>query len=225
MSPELFYAPGTCAFAAIVAFEEAQADYRLRRLDFARGDQRSGDFLEINPLGRVPALRAPGVVLTELAAILAYIGASYPDAGLLPSDSALLARTYEYLSRFSSTFHLGVALTFRGERFSSDTDVQDKLKAPARAAFTDQLDRLEALYEGLVDGNLVGNRFGLADAFVLVVWRWAAKLEIDTVRYPAWTRTMAQHFERPSVLRAVAAEDGAPLWLGGEEGRAERSGR
>ena len=52
----LYYAPNSCALASHLALEHAGADYVAVRLDFASQQQRSADYLRINPKGRVPAL-------------------------------------------------------------------------------------------------------------------------------------------------------------------------
>ncbi|BDS30573.1 hypothetical protein KAM479c_22970 (plasmid) [Aeromonas caviae] len=52
----LYLAPGTCAMAVRIALVEAGAPHLVKRLDLAAGEQRSPDYLAINPKGRVPAL-------------------------------------------------------------------------------------------------------------------------------------------------------------------------
>ena len=49
----LYYAPNTCALASHIALEDAGAEYRLRRIDFDKEEQRGPDYLAINPKGRV----------------------------------------------------------------------------------------------------------------------------------------------------------------------------
>ena len=51
-----YYSPGSCALASHIALEEAGASYDAKRIDFGANQQRSPDYLKINPKGRVPAL-------------------------------------------------------------------------------------------------------------------------------------------------------------------------
>ena len=51
----LYYAVNTCSLATHIALEDAGADYELRRIDFARTEQQSPDYLKVNPKARVPA--------------------------------------------------------------------------------------------------------------------------------------------------------------------------
>ncbi|MFP5445735.1 MAG: glutathione S-transferase N-terminal domain-containing protein, partial [Betaproteobacteria bacterium] len=52
----LYYTPGTCAQAVRIALEEASAPHQLVRVDFAAAQQRTPEYLAVNPKGRVPAL-------------------------------------------------------------------------------------------------------------------------------------------------------------------------
>jgi glutathione S-transferase len=68
--------------------EDAGADYELRRIDFARTEQQSPDYLKVNPKARVPALVTPSGILTETPAMLAFIAQSFLEAALAPLDDA-----------------------------------------------------------------------------------------------------------------------------------------
>ena len=73
-----YYARGTCALAVHIALEDAGADYEARRVDFAKAEQRTPEYLKINPKGRVPALATARGVLTETPALLVYIAQTHP---------------------------------------------------------------------------------------------------------------------------------------------------
>ena len=69
MALTFFGAQGSCSLATHIALEEAGADYVFRKIDTAAGEQRTADYLKINPKGRVPALVTDHGVLTETPAI------------------------------------------------------------------------------------------------------------------------------------------------------------
>ncbi len=75
----LYYAPGTCALASHIALETAGADYRALRLNFKEQQQRSTEYLRINPKGRVPALVTERGILTETPAILQFVAQTHPE--------------------------------------------------------------------------------------------------------------------------------------------------
>ncbi|HEY1935963.1 MAG TPA: glutathione S-transferase N-terminal domain-containing protein [Acetobacteraceae bacterium] len=80
----LYYATNTCALASHIALEEAGADYSIKRVSFSQNEQRSAEYLAINPKGRVPAIVTQHGILTETPALLAFIAQSYPQSGLAP---------------------------------------------------------------------------------------------------------------------------------------------
>lgn len=105
----LYYTPGTCAQAVRIALEEAGAPYDLVRVDFAAGQQRTPEYLAVNPKGRVPALATPHGTLTETPALLAYVAQSFPEARLAPADAHGFARLQEFHSYLASTVHIAHA--------------------------------------------------------------------------------------------------------------------
>jgi glutathione S-transferase len=62
--------------------EEIGEPYDIHHLSLSKGDNRAPDYLAVNPMGKVPALRHGGVVITEAAAICAYLADEFPRAGL-----------------------------------------------------------------------------------------------------------------------------------------------
>jgi len=209
---ELYFGAGSSAFAALVALEAAGVEYVPHRLDLAAGDQRIPEYLSINPLGRVPALVVDGTSITELSGVLSYIGARYPEAALIPARNPIeTAKTYEWLSWFSSTFHMYVAQVLRGERFSDDPKVREALKVSGRRNFAAELSRLDKAAEDATNG-LIGDNFSIVDAFNLVVWRWSEKLDIETANFPHWARCVRAAFAHPFVQRAIACESTTERW-------------
>lgn len=65
------------------ALEETGADYRTEILDYATS-MKSDEYLALNPMGKVPAIRHGEQIITEGAAICAYLAEAFPEAGLAP---------------------------------------------------------------------------------------------------------------------------------------------
>jgi glutathione S-transferase len=74
--------------------EEAAAPYKIVPVDFAKGENRAPAFLAVNPMGKLPTIVHRGVVVTETAAIIAYIADAFPAAGLAPSPGDPLRGAY-----------------------------------------------------------------------------------------------------------------------------------
>jgi len=84
---KLYYDPvSPNAHKAMALIAELGLDVELVHVQLFKGEQRSPEFLRVNPNGAVPALEDDGYLLWESNAILCYLAAKKPDAGLLPSD-------------------------------------------------------------------------------------------------------------------------------------------
>src|SRR5277367_841502 len=64
--------------------EETGAPYEVRLIDFMKGAHKSPEYLAVNPMGKLPAISYRGHVVTECAAICAYLADVFPAAGLAP---------------------------------------------------------------------------------------------------------------------------------------------
>jgi glutathione S-transferase len=197
----LWYTPGTCAIAALIVLEEVGADYRPLKIDFAKGEQRSPEFLAVNPKGRVPALDTGQGILTETPAILPYLGQIFPKAGLLPPDALGHARMNELLSYLSSTVHVSHAHRPRGARWSDDPAVIEALKLKVPANMAEHF----AYLEGRFDGPwAMGAQYTVADSYLYVLESWLKGDGVDIARFPKIAAHFARMADRPAVARAVA---------------------
>ena len=199
----LYYAPGTCALASHLALEWAAAPYDAVRVDFKTQQQRSPEYLEINPKGRVPALATEHGVLTETPALLQYIAQRFPDAGLAPLDDVFqLARVNEFNSYLCSTVHVNHAHRGRGTRWADDPQAIEAMKQKVPQNMADCF--------GLIEGQmlrgpwLLGERFSTSDLYLFTIAGW---LEGDGVDI-GWFPKVADHRRRllalPQVQKVLA---------------------
>ncbi len=86
--------PGTRATRVTWALEEAGAQYEFVKVDLMKGAGRRPPFIETNPAGKVPALVNDGLVLSESAAIVTYVGDKYPASGLAPAHGSRARALY-----------------------------------------------------------------------------------------------------------------------------------
>jgi glutathione S-transferase len=80
----LFHSPNTRSTGALILLEELGAEYKLHNLNMKEGEQRKADYLAINPMGKVPAIKHGDAVITEQVAVFLYLADLYPDVGLAP---------------------------------------------------------------------------------------------------------------------------------------------
>src|ERR1044072_7822282 len=64
--------------------EELGEPYDVKLIKLSEGDNLKPDYLAVNPMGKVPALKHGDTVITEVAAICTYLADAFPDAGLAP---------------------------------------------------------------------------------------------------------------------------------------------
>ncbi|MFI4930596.1 MAG: glutathione S-transferase family protein [Burkholderiales bacterium] len=205
----LYYAPDTCALASHIALEHAEADYRLVRIDFASKQQRSAEYLRVNPKGRVPALVTERGVLTETPAILQFIAQQYPAAGLAPLDDPFeLARMNAFHSYLCSTLHVAHAHRMRGYRWCDDPAAIVAMQKKVPQSVGECFELIEN--EFFVGPWAMGAHYGVSDMYLFTLAQWMEADGVDPRRFPK----VAAHRDRvradPVVSRVIAAEHAPP---------------
>ena len=93
---KLYWAPRTRSFSALWLMEETGQPYERVLTDISTGAQKTPEYLAINPMGKVPALKDGDATLAEAAAICAYVAERYPDAKLAPPLGDPMRAKYLY---------------------------------------------------------------------------------------------------------------------------------
>ncbi len=93
---KLYWSPRTRSFSTLWLMEETGQPYERVLIDLAKGAQKTPEYLAINPMGKVPALKDGDATLAEAAAICAYVAERYPDANLAPPLGDPLRAKYLY---------------------------------------------------------------------------------------------------------------------------------
>ncbi len=204
---QLYYVPHTCALAAHIALEEAGCTYEAVRLSFKTSDQRSPEFLALNPKGRVPALVTPRGVLSETPAILAFIAQSFPMARLAPLDDPFaFAQVQSFNSYLCSTVHVAHAHGMRGYRWADDPAAIAEMQRKVPDALTAAYAPIEQHF--LQGPWVMGDSYTVADAYLFTIARWLEDDGVDPRRFPRIVAHRARVGARPEVERAIAAEEG-----------------
>lgn len=208
----LYYAPNTCALATLITFKDAglQAgdDYALRRVDFAKLEQRAPEYLAVNPKGRVPALVTPRGILTETPAMLAFLAQSFPQANLAPlEDPFAFADLQAFNSFLCSSLHVAHAHRMRGHRWV------DEANAAAIKAMQDKVpESVSACYDLIESGMLkepwvMGGDYTIADPYLFTIAQWLEQDGVDPARIPRIVDHRARMAARANVKAALAEEN------------------
>lgn len=195
-----YYAPTTCALAAHLALEYANAPYERVRLDFKQQQQRSPEYLRVNPKGRVPALATDRGVITETPALLQYIAQTFPAAKLAPLDDPfLLAKVNEFNAYLSSTVHVNHAHKMRGTRWV-DAEEKGALDAMKKKVPQTMAESFTLIEEKMLQGPWVlGDRFSTSDFYLFTLASWLEGDGVDMARFPK----VADHYRRMQALPVV----------------------
>lgn len=198
---KLHCAPNTISLAVVIALNEG-VHWEPVRVDFAKAEQTTPDYLALNPKGRVPVLITPEGPLTETGAILEYLGETALPR-LVPDDPLQRARMREVMYYLASTMHVNHAHKLRGPRWANEQSSFDDMKAKVPETMAASCAFLEPQITG---PYLFGPEPTLADCYLYPITTWLAGDGVDITGFSklaAWKATMET---RVSVRRA--AEDG-----------------
>lgn len=204
----LYYAPHSCALATHLALEHAGAPYDLVRIDFATQQQRTDDYLKLNPKGRVPALATPRGILTETPALLQFVAQSWPAAKLAPLDDPfLLAEMNAFDSYLCATVHVAHAHRMRGARWADDPAAWAAMQRKVPQSVGDAFALVEHQY--LRGPFVLGDAISASDYYLLTLSRWLEADGVDLSRLPRVLEHRSRMLALPLVRRVIAQEEGA----------------
>src|SRR6202012_4931399 len=126
--------------------------------------QKSPEYLGINPKGRVPSLVTDRGVITETPAILAYIAQTFPQAKLAPVDDPFaFAQVQSFTSYLCATVHVAHAHKGRGYRWATQESSFADMKAHVPKSRPAAFDLIE---KGMLKGPLVmGEQYTICDPY------------------------------------------------------------
>jgi len=200
MSIQLYYRPMACSMATRIALYEAGADADFTLVQRGMRTTEAGeDYLAINPMGMVPALRIDGgEPLTENTAILQAVADRFPVAKLSPpAGSPERYRMLQWLSFISSELHMTVFHPL----FDKSSNEGAKAYAYEQARI-----RLARLEFHLTGRDYVLDAFSIADIYLYVILNWTQATNIKLTDYPALAAFSARVRARPAAARAFAEE-------------------
>jgi glutathione S-transferase len=179
--------------------EEVGAPYRTELLEYG-GSMKAPDYLAINPMGKVPCIRHGQTVVTEGAAICAYLADAFPDAGLAPAPTE---RGAYYRWMFFAAGPLEAAITNRVLHFEVP---KDKEMTAGYGNYENVLNALETAIAG--KRYVAGDRFSAADVYVGAHIGWGMQFKSIEAR-PAFEEYWAGLRERDACKRAAELDDAA----------------
>ncbi len=201
MSDELVFYTNPMSRGRIVRWmlEEVGQPYRTEVLDYGT-TMKAPEYLAVNPMGKVPAIRHGDVVVTEGAAICAYLADAFPQAGLAPPVTDRLRGTY-YRWLFFAAGPIEAATTNKSLGVVPSDEQRRMVGYGSIEAVSDALELAVAGRE-----YIVGDRFSAADVYVGSHLGWG--LQFGTFeRLPAFEQYLGRVMNRPAAVRAREIDD------------------
>jgi glutathione S-transferase len=209
MSLKLYFAPGACSFVPHSLLETAGAEFEPVLVKLHKGEQNEDAFRAVNPRGQVPVLVDGGETITQIAAIVNYLDAKFPEQQFLPREPLARARVLETLSWMNNTVHPTFTHVFMPFKFAGTPEAQEELKAFNAKVYAGLLGEIDALARQAADAGrpwLGGDRLGPLDVYALTLLRWGGFAQIDPTRYPALWAHVQKVAQQPGVARAIERE-------------------
>jgi glutathione S-transferase len=180
------------------ALHEAGAEYEQHLLDYGT-TMKAPEYLSVNPMGKVPAIVHDGNVVTECAAICAYLADAFPEAGLKPAQDE---RADYYRWMFFAAGPVEAAITNRHLKWEP-TEEQERM------AGYGNYDHAVAALEGALAGRdyICGDRFTAADIYVGSQVDWG--LQFGSLPTSSAFEAYAARLREREAYKASKAIDGA----------------
>jgi GST-like protein len=190
------------AFAVEAALAEAGVNYEFHSVSLEKNEQKSPEFLALNPSGKMPALKLPsGEIVTESAAILLTIADRFPQAGLIPPHATFArAEAYRWIAFMASEIYPMVEIVDYPDRFAPAGAEAEALKARAIARIRERMLLVEAAIAG---PWLLAHEFCAADIYAAMFSRWSVGKDWRGKHLPKLNALVEKLAARPRI---------APVW-------------
>ena len=168
--------------------EETGAEYTVQKLDYGTS-MKAPAYLAINPMGKVPAIQHGDTIVTECAAVCAYLADAFPEAGLAPANDQ---RGDYYRWMFFAAGPLEAAVTNRSLGFEVPAD---KRSQAGYGSYETTIDTLEHAIKK--NDFIAGDSFSAADVYVGSHVGWGMQFGTIEER-PTFRQYFARISDRPA---------------------------
>jgi glutathione S-transferase len=193
----LFHNPQSRSAGVRLLLEELNADYELHVLNFKTGDTRKPEYLAINPMGKIPAIKHGDTLVTEQAAVYMYLAELYPEAKLSPAIGDPLRGPYlRWMVFYGSCFEPAVM----------DRAQKREPGPSSSSAYGDFDTTLGLVVKQLAKGPwLLGDTFTAADVLWGAALSWVTGFKL-VPELPEIKAYIERFNARPAVARARAKD-------------------
>lgn len=203
MKLTLYYAPVACSLVPLVTLHESGAEFDVIPISLKNGDQRSAEYLRINPKSKVPVLVIDGEALTENVAILTWLANAFPAKKLLPREPKNSIKAVSLMAWCASGMHPPLTRIFYPARFCDAPGTEDSVR---RLAVAEVLKNFRIADAMLAGREWVFEHWTAVDAYLFWCWRRFGFAQVELPPLPNYAAHAARMLKRENVQRALAFE-------------------
>ena len=196
----LYYAPDACSLVPYVTLTEANASFEIRNLNLRKDDQKSDDYLKLNPKHKVPLLVVDGRPLSENVAIQIWIARQFPHAKLLPADPWQELNAVSILAWCASGIHPYLSRINATARVCDVPGADQSVRQLAKGLL---FENYKIADEMLAGREYFFEHFTAADAHLFWCLRRGSQFDLDLSAFPELLRSLRAH--QAAAERAEAA--------------------
>ncbi len=200
----LYYSPSAASFAVHWMLNELQAPHELVLVDFESKQQKSAEYMKLNPSGMVPTLTIDGEPRTECAALLMLLAERHPQAALAPAIGSSERVDYlQWMLFFANTVQPAYRAWFYPHEPAGETNI-DVVKAQAQP-------RIEGIWPR-IDTHLsnrayvAGEKLSAVDFLATMLLRWSRNMPKPATEWRHIHDYVRRMRALPSYLKTMRAE-------------------
>ena len=182
------YFRSSTSYRVRLALHFKNIPFEYKPINLLKGEQRSADYLKINPLGGVPTLAHQGKVIPESFAIMEYLEDIHPEPSLFPKEAYLKARVRQVCEVINSFMHpMGNLKTLQYlEKTNGYT--QEQKEAWVQHWAGQGLETLETTLKEFSGAYCFGDQVTMADLFLIPQLLTCQRFKVDISKYPTLVR-------------------------------------
>lgn len=207
---KLFYYPRNASWAPHLVLAEMGVEFELMLVDRKLNQQKSSEYISLNPTGRIPTLSEGNLVIFESAAICLHLCENHPNLGLIPSiGDPLRAKFYQWLFYLNSTIQPELMMYFYPQKHTEGEETKS-IALAQESRVTEMFSLIDKELEG--KDFLVGPRVSVCDYFLFMLSHWASNFSQPPLSFRHLGSYLRKLAEREAVI-SVCKTEGTSLEL------------
>jgi glutathione S-transferase len=208
---QLYYSPGSASFVVHWLLIELNAPHELIPVDMQNKQQKSAEYLKLNPNGVVPTLIMDGKPVYESPALVLHLADLYPQAGLAPAIGSLeRAQYYQWMFNLVNPLQSALRHWWYPAEAAGEANIE--------ATHAEVQKRVEQCWQRLnahLEANgpyLLGEKISAADFMLTMLMRWTRNMPKPATDWPQLNALASKMKARPS-FKTLYEREGLTEWL------------